>query len=147
MVYIVVRASGVKYTSRDNRGKEFVSRETKATFHVKHTADSRYPAAPPRCFYHEIVQIAGRDPRDPRRLGQRRGTDSIELLPRLGCQTLELEIRKLSRQHERSELGEPAGSLALAREITVVFELDLRARQDGVVARHRHARRLQQRPQ
>src|SRR2546428_13739019 len=131
MVYIVVRASGVKYTSQDNRGKESVSRETKATFHVKHTVDSRHPAAPPRCLDHQIVQIAGRDPGDPRRLGERRGTDAIQLLPRFGRQTLELEIRKLSRQHERGNLAEPAGPLPPARGITVVFNLHLRAPHAG----------------
>src|SRR5213082_2643428 len=96
--------------------------------------------APARRFDYQVVQVAGRDAGDARRLRQRRRADAIQLLARLRRQTLELEVGKLQRQRERGELRQSPGRLALTREIAVVLELDLRAR-DGIrVGADRHPR-------
>src|SRR5919108_2615117 len=120
-----------------------VSRETDGQFHVKHPAAAvglGDPPAPARRLDHQVVQVARGDTRDTRRLGERRRPDAIELLPRLGREALQVEVGKVAWQRERRELRQPRGGLALACEIAVVLELDLRTR-DGVgLGRERHAR-------
>src|SRR6266545_7164121 len=109
--------------------------------------DLRYPTAPARRLDHQVVQVAGRDPRNPRGLGEGSGANAVELLSRLRRETLQVEVRQVGRQGERSQLGEPARRFALARQVAVVLELDLRARDDLIVAADLDARRLEQRPQ
>src|SRR2546429_3175228 len=148
MCYVVRSLEWPQYTELEEWRKGRVSRETDATFHVKQVRRALglgHAPAPARRFDHQVVQVTGRDAGNARRLRQRRRADAIQLLARLRRQTLELEVGKLQRQRERGELRQSPGRLALTREIAVVLELDLRAR-DGVgVGGERHARCFEQR--
>src|SRR6266496_4107567 len=142
MFYTVTPLEWPQYTELEEWRKGRVSRETDAT-----TLGLRYPSAPARRLYHEIVQVTRRHAGNARRLRQRRRADAIKLLSRLGREALELEVGKLQWEREGGELGQPRRRFPLACEIAVVLELDLGAR-DGVdIRRERHARRGEQRAQ
>src|SRR5437773_7602545 len=93
----------------------FGAAPVKSGFHVKPSRDvsretpswapGERPAsgdlAPPaRRLDDQIVQIAGGNAGNPRRLRQGAGAHPIELLPRLGRETLKLEVGKLGGQRE-----------------------------------------------
>src|SRR3989475_3720986 len=139
--YIAFKLTRTQYT--------LVSRETKEhTFHVKlQPWGLGDPPAPACCLEDEVVEVAGRHTRDACRLRQRTGTHAIKLLTCFRRQGPQLEIGQVRRQHKRCELGEARSSLALAREIAVVFDLNLRS-QDRLGRRlGPHAGRCEQRRQ
>src|SRR4051812_5734722 len=72
--------------------------------------------APARSCQYEVVEVAGRDTRHAGGLRERSRTHAIELLPRLGREREQLEVRKVRGQDKRRELGESRGCLALARQ-------------------------------
>src|SRR6266705_7115178 len=89
---------------------------------------------PAECLDDQVVEITGRYPGHPRRLGEGRGADAFEFLTCFGRERAQLGVGKIRRERERRELRQASRRLSLALEISGVLDLDF-DRGDDIIGR------------